>query len=89
LTGDVPEEEKTGPASRKLDFYKFIRRHVFGNPTIWVVSVANFCLYTVRYSIVDWGPTFLKEMKGTELQHAGWIMAGYEMFGIVGMLVSG
>jgi len=71
------------------DFKQFVRRQVFGNPAIWLISLANFFVYTVRYAILDWGPTFLSEMKGSQLHHAGWIVAGYEIFGILGMLVSG
>jgi phosphoglycerate transporter family protein len=72
-----------------MEFKQFIKKYVFGNPYIWILSFANFFLYTVRYVILDWGPTFLKEMKGAELHHAGWIVAGYEIFGILGMLAGG
>jgi len=88
-TNDVSEDQKIGPAARDLEFKAFIRRRVFANPTIWLLSLANFFLYIVRYAIVDWGPTFLKELKGVELSHAGWMVAGYEFFGIAGMLLSG
>ena len=71
------------------DFKRFIRRKVFGNPAIWFLCLANLFLYTIRYAILDWGPTFLTEMKGVELQKAGWLVAGYEGFGILGMLLSG
>ncbi|MBN2013303.1 MFS transporter [candidate division KSB1 bacterium] len=72
-----------------IEFKQFIKKYVFRNPYIWILSVANFFLYTVRYVILDWGPTFLKEMKGVELHHAGWIVGGYEVFGILGMLAGG
>ena len=73
----------------KMEFKQFIKKYVFGNPYIWILSFANFFLYTVRYVILYWGPTFLKEMKGVELHYAGWIVAGYEIFGILGMLAGG
>ncbi|SHE64878.1 MFS transporter, OPA family, glycerol-3-phosphate transporter/MFS transporter, OPA family, sugar phosphate sensor protein UhpC [Mariniphaga anaerophila] len=79
----VEEEEEKG------DFKRFVRKHVFGNPAIWFLCLANFFLYTIRYAILDWGPTFLTEMKGVDLQKAGWLVAGYEGFGILGMLSSG
>jgi OPA family glycerol-3-phosphate transporter-like MFS transporter/OPA family sugar phosphate sensor protein UhpC-like MFS transporter len=72
-----------------MEFKQFIKKYVFGNPYIWILSVANFFLYIVRYVILDWGPMFLKEMKGAELHHAGWIVGGYEVFGILGMLAGG
>lgn len=86
--GDIVVEQKTEKGD-ELSFKAFVRKNVFGNPIIWVVSVANLFLYTIRYVILDWGPTFLTEMKGVELQNAGWLVAGFEVSGIVGILTSG
>lgn len=82
----VEEEDKQDNA---LEFKAFIRKKVFGNPIIWIISLANLFLYTIRYVILDWGPTFLTEMKGVDLTHAGWLVAGFEVSGILGMLSSG
>jgi phosphoglycerate transporter family protein len=82
---ETKEEEHTDD----LDFKQFVRRKVFGNPFIWFLCLANLFLYTIRYSILDWGPTFLTEMKGVGLQKAGWLVAAYEGFGVFGMLSSG
>lgn len=82
---EIKEEEHTGD----LNFRQFVRKKVFGNPFVWFLCLANLFLYTIRYSILDWGPTFLTEMKGVELQKAGWLVAGYEGFGILGMLSGG
>src|SRR3712207_3175752 len=38
----------------KESFWAFLRIHVFGNPFIWIVAVANFFVYTVRYALLDW-----------------------------------
>ena len=74
---------------KQPDFGRFVWRYVFGNPFIWIVSVANFFTYIVRYSFVDWGPTFLKEVHHTSLQMSGWMLFAYELSGIAGMLLSG
>lgn len=71
------------------EFKKFVRKQVFGNPYIWVLALANFFVYTVRYAVLDWGPTLLGEWKGISIQHAGWMVAAFEISGIVGMLVAG
>ncbi len=84
--GELPESEKP---DQSLDFKKFVRKKVFGNPIIWILCLSQFCVYAIRYAMLDWGPTFLSEMKGIELQKAGWLVAGYEGFGILGMLSSG
>ena len=68
---------------------QYLIKYVVKNPMIWVLAFANFFLYTVRFAILGWGPSFLTEMKGVDITQAGWIVAGYEVFGIAGMLVSG
>ncbi len=73
----------------KSDFKKFVRRKVFGNPYIWIIAIANFFVYIMRAAILDWGPTLLGEWKGVDIQHAGWMVGGFEICGILGMLVAG
>lgn len=87
--GVTVEEAKLQKLDEEMDFKVFIRKKVFGNPVIWIIAVANLFLYTIRYVILDWGPTFLTEMKGVDLNHAGWLVAGFEVSGILGMLASG
>ena len=71
------------------DFKAFVRRQVFSNPYIWLIGIANFFVYTFRYAVLDWGPTLLSESKGISLQHAGWMVAAFEIAGIIGMLATG
>jgi OPA family glycerol-3-phosphate transporter-like MFS transporter/OPA family sugar phosphate sensor protein UhpC-like MFS transporter len=78
-----------GEAGELDDFRSFVIQNVFLNPAVWIVSVANFFVYTVRYAILDWGPTFLTETRGIHLSHASWRIAAYEIAGIAGMLASG
>lgn len=66
-----------------------LTRLVFTNHYIWLLSFANFFVYIVRYGIVDWGPTFLKETRGVDLKHSGLVVAAFEVAGILGMLSSG
>ncbi|MDR1172655.1 MAG: MFS transporter [Bacteroidales bacterium] len=82
--------EKAGTKEEKsAEFKRFVRKKVFGNPYIWMIAIANFFVYTVRFAVLDWGPTLLSEAKGLSLQHAGWMVASFEIAGIVGMLAAG
>ena len=83
--------EKQREQSREAseNFKRFVNRHVFRNPYIWIIAVANFFVYTLRYSVLDWGPTLLMETKAVALHHAGWMIASFEIAGVVGMLVAG
>jgi OPA family glycerol-3-phosphate transporter-like MFS transporter/OPA family sugar phosphate sensor protein UhpC-like MFS transporter len=71
------------------DFNRFVRRQVFGNPYIWLIAGANFFVYTLRYAVLDWGPTLLTETKGILIQKAGWMVAIFEIAGVAGMLTAG
>ena len=42
------------------DFKAFLRRRVFSNKYIWIVSAANFFVYTLRFAVFDWGATLLR-----------------------------
>lgn len=62
---------------------------VFRNPYIWILSIGQFFVYTVRYGILDWGPTFLKQARHIDLTSASWMVAAFEGCGVLGMLSSG
>ena len=75
--------------SESAEYRRVLRERVFGNPTIWLVAGANFFVYTLRYGVLDWGPTLLHESKHLSIQNAGWMVAAFEVSGLVGMLAAG
>ena len=87
ITEDVEKEmaEVMAPESWRQTLVK----HVFANPAIWIIAFANFFVYIVRFSILDWAPTFLSQAKGLEISHAGVVSCFYELVGVAGMLVGG
>lgn len=86
---EVKTECGTAHDAPPADFKRFVRRQVFANPFIWILACANFFVYTFRYGVLDWGPTLLTQWKGVSLQHAGWMVAAFEVAGILGMLATG
>jgi OPA family glycerol-3-phosphate transporter-like MFS transporter/OPA family sugar phosphate sensor protein UhpC-like MFS transporter len=84
LPGVVKMKDKKNAGTKA-----FLREKVFGNRFIWILGVANFFVYVVRFSVLDWGPTLLKQSKQVDLHIAGWLVAFFEIAGIVGMLVAG
>ena len=72
------------------DFKKFASKMVFRNPIIWILAITNFCIYVIRFTILDWGTTFLTQSKGFEIDLAAGIVAASEIIGgVVGTLVAG
>jgi OPA family glycerol-3-phosphate transporter-like MFS transporter/OPA family sugar phosphate sensor protein UhpC-like MFS transporter len=86
VAGDTGKhgEDKSSP-----EYKAFVRAQVFRNPYIWYISLANFFVYILRFAILDWGPTLLKEMKHFPLAKSGWIVGTFEISGIIGMLIAG
>jgi OPA family glycerol-3-phosphate transporter-like MFS transporter/OPA family sugar phosphate sensor protein UhpC-like MFS transporter len=89
----LPEVEGTKSSETseesRADFKAFIWKKVFCNKYMWLVGLANFFVYTIRYAVLDWGPTLLTETKGVKLTHAGWMVASFEISGVFGMLLGG
>ena len=84
-----PAHEAGQPAMEEKDFSEFVRKKVFGNPYLWLVALANFFVYAIRISILNWGTTFLGETKGIKLASASQMVAAFELSGMAGMMVSG
>lgn len=83
-TAEVVKGAGKGPGHRA-----FVMKYVFRNPLIWTLGFANFFVYIVRFSVLDWGPSLLSQSKGVSMSHAGWLVAMFEIAGIAGMLFSG
>jgi sugar phosphate permease len=94
-TAGSPAERISGKLDKEADrqsnreFRSFVYRQVFRNKYIWIVSFANFFVYIIRYAVLDWGPTLLTESKHIKIAHAGWMVGGFEFFGLFGALVGG
>ena len=70
-------------------YKQFVKQQVFLNPCIWYISLANFFVYILRFAVLDWGPTLLKEMKRFLVHKRGWMVGAFEVSGIVGRLLAG
>ena len=87
---EVKGTEGSAPLeANRTEHRLFLKEAVFSNRAIWLLAIANFFVYIVRYGVLDWGPTFLNEAKHIELKIAGWMMAAFEGSGVIGMLIAG
>ena len=92
IHADLSSEKEKNDAHRTSPaFYRaFLKRMVFRNPIIWILSVTNFLIYVVRFSMLDWGITILQQYKGVDSAYAPIMVALFEFVGgNLGMLVSG
>jgi OPA family glycerol-3-phosphate transporter-like MFS transporter/OPA family sugar phosphate sensor protein UhpC-like MFS transporter len=73
----------------RAEFRRFVIDHVFRNKYIWIVSLANFFVYTVRLAVFNWGATILLDTKQVKITHAGWMVAAFEFSGALGAISGG
>jgi len=89
----LPEAEGTqmsgSQAHSRAEFRAFVVERVFKNKFIWLVSAANFFVYTIRFAVLDWGPTMLVQAKHIEIQNAAWMVVAFEVFGLMGAIIGG
>jgi OPA family glycerol-3-phosphate transporter-like MFS transporter/OPA family sugar phosphate sensor protein UhpC-like MFS transporter len=74
---------------REESYLRVVVENVFKNPFMWVISVANLLVYTLRYATLHWGPTYLQEMKGLSKLTSSWLHFGNEIAGLVSALLAG
>jgi OPA family glycerol-3-phosphate transporter-like MFS transporter/OPA family sugar phosphate sensor protein UhpC-like MFS transporter len=67
----------------------FVLKNVFSNKYIWIVSVSNLFVYVLRYTVFDWGTSYLTQAKHVDITNASWMVAGFEVAGLVGALLAG
>ena len=81
---------KESPEHSKKLYDALLSKMVFRNPLIWILAVSNFCVYVIRFTILDWGSMFLTEYKHMEIGLAANVVAASEILGgIVGTLLAG
>ncbi len=87
---DYSEDEKlNGPRERELTTRELFVDNILYNKYLWLFALANFFVYIVRYSMLDWGPTYLREMKNASLAGGGIAVLILEFGGIPSTLLMG
>jgi MFS transporter, OPA family, glycerol-3-phosphate transporter len=80
---DYTEQElKHGVNERELGTKELLFTYVLTNKYVWLLAFANFFAYIVRYSMLDWGPIYLREIKGATLAGGGLAILVIEFGGI-------
>jgi OPA family glycerol-3-phosphate transporter-like MFS transporter len=74
---------------RQLGFRELLVEKVLLNKYIWLLAIANFFTYIVRYSMLDWGPTYLREIKHANIVKGGLAITAIEFAGIPGTIFFG
>jgi OPA family glycerol-3-phosphate transporter-like MFS transporter len=84
-----PADSATQSHEDELSTYDLIVRNILANPYLWLFASANFFVYITRYAMLDWGPTYLREVKGTDISGGGLSVLILEFAGIPSTLLMG
>ncbi|MEO2048809.1 MAG: MFS transporter [Pirellulales bacterium] len=82
MNDSVKELNGTAVLERNLTARELFFDKVLSNKFIWLLAIANFFAYITRYSMLDWGPTYLREVKGATLDDGGFAVFALEFGGI-------
>ena len=80
---------KEATSSKKGAHKAFLNHMVFRNKWVWMLSIANVFVYVLRMGVLDWGPKFLTEDRGMNINGAAWSVAVFELTAIVGTIFAG
>jgi OPA family glycerol-3-phosphate transporter-like MFS transporter len=86
---DYPENYNAETFEKELNWKEIFFKYVFANKFLWYIAFANAFVYLIRYGILDWAPTYLKESRNFDLNDSGWAYFLYEYAGIPGTLLAG
>ncbi|MCR5519307.1 MAG: MFS transporter, partial [Bacteroidales bacterium] len=67
----------------------FLKHMVFFNKWVVLYALANIFVYVLRMGVLDWGPKFLTEDRGMNIQGAAWSVAAFELTAVFGTLFAG
>ncbi len=88
-TGDVTDKNIIDAIEKVTSIRETLLNNVLNNKHIWFTAFGNLFLYVARYGMLTWAPSFIKATKGVVITKAGWMLAGFEILGILGMLSAG
>jgi OPA family glycerol-3-phosphate transporter-like MFS transporter/OPA family sugar phosphate sensor protein UhpC-like MFS transporter len=81
---------KKEPAADRRDAVGIdLHQQVFGRPELWLLCLANFFVYVIRYGVMNWAPMYLANVRGQSMVHASSSVAGFELAGLLGALAAG
>jgi MFS transporter, OPA family, glycerol-3-phosphate transporter len=85
----TPQQRESGLQERELTWGELFWDNVFFNKWVWILAFGNFFAYISRYSMLDWGPLYLRQMKGAKVEDGGFAILIQEFGGIPSTILLG
>lgn len=86
---DYPDDYDAEKDEKELPAKEIFVKYVFKNKLLWYIAIANVFVYLIRYGVLDWAPTYLKEVRHFNIDKSSTAYALYEIAAIPGTLFCG
>ncbi len=86
---DYPDDYDAEKSEKELPVKEIFVEYVFKNKLLWYIAIANVFVYLIRYGVLDWAPTYLKEVRHFNIDKSSTAYALYEIAAIPGTLFCG
>ncbi|MGW9687024.1 MFS transporter [Flagellimonas sp. 2504JD1-5] len=75
--------------NKELTHWEILKRYLFTNKYIWILSFANMFIYIIRFGTLDWATIFLYDVKGIDQVSVAIFWTLMPLAGIPGGIVAG
>jgi len=72
-----------------LSHWEILKKYIFTNKYIWILSFANMFIYIIRFGTLDWATIFLYDVKGIDQVSVAIFWTLMPLAGIPGGIVAG
>ncbi len=87
---DYPEVQKNlKDKEAEMSGKEILFKYVLNNKLLWCIAIANIFVYLVRYGVINWVPTYLKETRGFSMNDSSLAFALFEYAAIPGTIIIG
>ena len=86
---DFPPESSKDQIDKELSFREILGKYIFSNKLLWILAVAYFMVYVIRWTISHWAFYFLVDSHNYEVWQAAKCIWWYEIGGFFGSIAAG
>lgn len=87
--GEYAEGNSDSDGDEKETVWEILWKYVLTDYRIWILAISCLLIYIVRFGVVNWGTTYLTEVKGDTIGMASLKVSFLELLGIPGGILAG
>lgn len=72
-----------------MSHWSILKKYIFSNKYIWILSIANLFIYIIRFGTLDWSSKFMYDVKGIDQVSAAIFWTLMPLAGIPGGIIAG